>query len=333
MPDTTSTLLGTRLPLIQAPMAGAQGSRLALAVCEAGGLGSLPCAMLTPEALRRELALLRAGTRRPWNLNFFCHTPPLPDPERETRWRALLAPFHAELGTEPLPAGGARAPFSHALADLIEEGASDGLPRVVSFHFGLPAPDLVARVKAWGAAVLSTATTVAEARWLEDQGADGVIAQGLEAGGHRGHFLPHALGDDPADPAALWGQSGLMALLPLVVDAVSVPVIAAGGISSAQGVAAARSLGASAVQIGTAYLRCPEADTSALHRSALAAAREAPSEPPQRADHPVHRPASPGAGEPGHAQFGPHAQGGTGVSAGHRRTGATAGRGRTTRQC
>ena len=166
------------------------------------------------------------------------------------------------------------------LADLVEEAAFAGLPRVVSFHFGLPAPDLLARVKGWGATVLSSATTVAEARWLEDHGADGIIAQGLEAGGHRGHFLPHARGDDPADPAALWAQAGSLALLPRVVDAVTLPVIAAGGICSAQGVAAARALGASAVQVGTAYLLCPEADTGALHRAALRAARDDPAAHP-----------------------------------------------------
>lgn len=274
-------LLHTELPLIQAPMAGAQGSRLALAVSEAGGLGSLPCAMLSPEALRQELAALRAGTRRPWNLNFFCHAAPAVDAAREAAWRQRLAPLHAEFGTEPGPPGAARAPFSHALADLVEELAYAGLPQVVSFHFGLPAPDLLARVKAWGATVLASATTVAEARWLEDHGADAIIAQGLEAGGHRGHFLPHARGDDPADPAALWAQAGSLALLPRVVDAVLLPVIAAGGIASAQAAAAARALGASAVQVGTAYLLCPEADTPPLHRAALRAARDAP------ADHPT----------------------------------------------
>lgn len=280
MNAATHPLLHTTLPLIQAPMAGVQGSRLALAVSEAGGLGSLPCAMLSPDALRAELAALRAGTRRPWNLNFFCHAPALPDEGREAAWRARLAPLHAEYGTTPGPAGGARAPFSHGLADLVEEAAFAGLPRVVSFHFGLPAPDLLARVKGWGATVLSSATTVAEARWLEDHGADGIIAQGLEAGGHRGHFLPHARGDDPADPAAMWAQAGLLALLPRIVDAVTVPVIAAGGIASAQGVAAARALGASAVQVGTAYLLCPEADTGALHRAALRAARDDPAAHP-----------------------------------------------------
>lgn len=284
MPDPIS-VLPSPLPVIQAPMAGVQGSRLALAVCEAGGLGSLPCAVLSPEALGVELTRLRTHTRRPWNLNFFCHAPPVADAARENRWRSLLAPYHAAAGTQPGPPGGARAPFSHALADLIEEGGVGGMPSVVSFHFGLPAPDLLARVREWGSTVFSSATTVAEARWLEDQGADAVIAQGLEAGGHRGHFLPHANGDDPADPAALWAQAGTFALLPLVVAAVSVPVIAAGGIASPLGVAAAKLLGASAVQIGTAYLLCPEADTGPLHRAALRAARDDPSGRPTALTH------------------------------------------------
>jgi nitronate monooxygenase len=232
--------------------------------------------MLSPDALRGELATLRARTRRAWNLNFSCHAPPAMDSARVQAWHALLAPFHAELGTQPGVPGSASAPFSHALADLVEEAAYAGLPRVVSFQFGLPAPDLLQRVKGWGASVLACATTVDEARWLEDHGADGVIAQGLEAGGHRGHFLPHPRGDDPADEAAWWAQAGTLALLPQVVDAVCLPVIAAGGIASAQGVAAARALGASAVQIGTAYLLCPEADTGALHRAALRAACERP---------------------------------------------------------
>ncbi|MEO8278594.1 MAG: nitronate monooxygenase [Ideonella sp.] len=280
MPTQTHPLLQTEFPLIQAPMAGVQGSRLALAVSEAGGLGSLPCAMLSADALRAELALLRSQTRRPWNLNFFCHHEATPDPAREAAWRRLLDPYHREFATQPGPPGGARAPFSEELADLVEEGASLGMPKVVSFHFGLPSEQLLARVRIWGARILASATTVAEARWLEDHGVDGVIAQGLEAGGHRGHFLPHDQGDDPADPAALLEQAGTFALLPQIVDAVLVPVIAAGGICSAQGVAAARALGASAVQVGTAYLLCPEADTSPLHRAALRAARDAPQSRP-----------------------------------------------------
>lgn len=258
--NTLLALLGTELPLIQAPMAGVQGAALAVAVCNAGGLGSLPCAMLTPEALQTELKTLTQGTARPWNLNFFCHTPPVPDTAREARWREALAPFYAEAGLDigTVPTGAGRVPFSHAAADAVEPFR----PPVMSFHFGLPAPDLLARVKGWGSVVLSSATTVNEARWLVANGADAVIAQGVEAGGHRGMFLT----DD------LTTQVGSFALLPQIVAAVHVPVIAAGGIADAAGVAAAVALGAAGVQVGTAYLCCPEATTSALHRAALQSA-------------------------------------------------------------
>ena len=254
---TLQALLGTELPLIQAPMAGVQGAALAVAVSQAGGLGSLPGAMLTPEALLAELTALSRGTDRPWNLNFFCHTPPAPDAAREARWRKALAPFYAEAGLDlhAVPAGAGRVPFSHAAADAIEPFR----PPVMSFHFGLPAPDLLARVKGWGSVVLSSATTVEEALWLQAHGVDAVIAQGIEAGGHRGMFLT----DD------LTTQVGSFALLPQIVAAVNVPVIAAGGIADAAGVAAAMALGAAGVQVGTAYLCCPEATTSALHRAAL----------------------------------------------------------------
>jgi nitronate monooxygenase len=250
-------LLQTELPLIQAPMAGVQGSALAIAVSDAGALGSLPCALLAPDALTRELQALQAGTRRPVNLNFFCHTPPEPDAVREAAWRAALAPFYAEAGLDiaSVPAGAGRVPFSHAIADLIEPFR----PPVLSFHFGLPAPDLLARVKAWGAVVLSSATTVAEARWLQAHGADAIVVQGLEAGGHRGMFLS----DDIST------QMGTLALLPQAVAAANVPVIAAGGIADAAGVAAAIALGAAGVQVGTAYLCSDEANTSTLHRAAL----------------------------------------------------------------
>ena len=291
---TLTSLLRTEWPLIQAPMAGVQGAALAMAVSNAGGLGSLPGAMLTPEALLGELTTLAQGTSRPWNLNFFCHTPPVPDAAREARWRETLAPFYAEAGLDigAVPAGAGRVPFSHAVADLVEPFR----PPVMSFHFGLPAPDLLARVKGWGSVVLSSATTVEEALWLAAHGADAVIAQGLEAGGHRGIFLtdtsprassslrgepgaPPLRGSLPpvgADPA--WGgpapdhlttQMGTFALLPQIVAAVDVPVIAAGGIADAAGVAAAMSLGAAGVQVGTAYLCSAEATTSALHRAAL----------------------------------------------------------------
>lgn len=173
------TLLGTELPLIQAPMAGVQGSALAVAVSNAGGLGSLPGAMLTPEALRQELAAIRTGTTRPFNVNFFCHTPPAPDAAREAAWRNALAPYYAECGIDPagIAPAAARLPFSAEVADVLAEFA----PPVVSFHFGLPAPELLARVKAWGAKVLSSATTVEEGLWLQAHGVDAVIAQGCEA--------------------------------------------------------------------------------------------------------------------------------------------------------
>lgn len=250
-----STLLGTQLPLVQAPMAGSQGSAMAIAVCNAGGLGSVPAAMLGLDVLQAELSRIQAQTTRPYNVNFFCHTPPAPAPE--TEWRAALAPYYEEMGLDlaTVIPGPGRTPFSAEAAHLLRTFK----PPVVSFHFGLPSPALLAVVRSWGAKVLSSATTVEEALWLQAQGVDAIIAQGLEAGGHRGHFLMHDL----------TRQMGTFALLPQIVRAVKVPVIAAGGIADAQGVAAAMALGAAGVQVGTAYLLCPEASTSAVHRAAL----------------------------------------------------------------
>jgi nitronate monooxygenase len=254
---TLRELFGIEVPIIQAPMAGVQGSALAIAVSKAGGLGSLPCAMLGLDAVGRELAAIKAATNRPINVNFFCHTPPVPDARREQAWRGTLAPYYAEYGIDPasIPPGPGRAPFTADAAALLAEFK----PPVVSFHFGLPSPELLARVKAWGAKVLASATTVDEARWLEAHGADALIAQGAEAGGHRGIFLSEDLTT----------QVGTFALVPQLVRAVRVPVIAAGGIAEAKGVAAAMALGAAGVQVGTAYLLCPEATTSAVHRAAL----------------------------------------------------------------
>jgi nitronate monooxygenase len=255
---TLHELFGIQLPIIQAPMAGVQGSAMTVAVSNAGGLGSLPCAMLSPDGLRKELAALTSQIGgRPFNVNFFCHAPPQPNPERESAWRNLLAPYYKELGIDPqsIPATPGRAPFSHEMADVLAEFR----PPVVSFHFGLPAPELLERVRAWGAIVLSTATTIEEARWLAAHGADAIIAQGIEAGGHRGHFLS---GD-------LTKQMGTFALVPQMARETKVPVIAAGGIADARGVAAAMALGAAGVQIGTAYLLCPEATTNRIHRDAL----------------------------------------------------------------
>lgn len=252
--DLLSRLAG---PLIQAPMAGVQNHRLAATVCEAGGLGSLAAAMLTPEVLQAELQALSAATPRPYNVNFFCHTPPPCDPGRQHAWAQALSPYYREMGLDPdaIPSGPGRVPFGHDSADVLEAFA----PAVVSFHFGLPAPDLLARVKGWGSLVLASATTVQEALWLQAHGADAVIAQGLEAGGHRGMFLTQDLNT----------QMGTFALLPQIVRAVHLPVIAAGGIGTAAGVAAAKALGAAGVQVGTAFLCSHEATTSALHRAAL----------------------------------------------------------------
>ena len=245
-------------PIIQAPMAGVQDAGLAIAASQAGAVGSLPAAMLGPDALARELARLASEAGGPCNVNFFCHQPPAPDLAREAAWRQALRRFYDELGLDATPvaaAAASRQPFSEALAEVLEAHP----PAVVSFHFGLPAPALLARVKRLGVAVWSSATTLREALWLQDQGVDAVIAQGLEAGGHRGHFLD-------TDPAL---QHPTLALLRQCVPALRVPVIAAGGIGDAAGVRAARALGAAAVQAGTAYLLCPEAQTSALHRAAL----------------------------------------------------------------
>jgi len=254
---TLQRLLGIELPIIQAPMAGVQGSALAVAVSNAGGLGSLPCAMLSMDTTRKELSAIKAQTDRPFNVNFFCHAPPTPSAERESAWRAALAPYYKEYGIDidAIPVGPGRAPFSSEAAEVLHEFK----PAVVSFHFGLPPAELLARVRAWGARILSSATTVDEARWLEANGADAIIAQGLDAGGHRGIFLS----DD------LTSQLGTMALVPQIVREVNLPVIAAGGIADAKGVAAAMAMGAVGVQVGTTYLLCPEATSSAVHRAAL----------------------------------------------------------------
>jgi nitronate monooxygenase len=257
MPTSLQQRLKLELPIIQAPMAGVQDSALTLAVSNAGGLGSLPCAMLSTAQIRAELQTIREHTDKAYNVNFFCHSPPEADEQRENEWRAALRPYYLEYGIDEdnLTVAQRRNPFDREALELLQESR----PPVVSFHFGLPARELLDAVRAMGSAILCSATTVAEAVWLEKQGIDAIIAQGVEAGGHRGMFLS----DD------ITTQVGSMALLPQIVQAVNLPVIAAGGIADAEGVAAAMNLGADAVQVGTAYLLCDEATTSPVHRAAL----------------------------------------------------------------
>jgi nitronate monooxygenase len=253
-------LFGIELPIIQAPMAGSTTPEMVIAASEAGGLGSLPAAQYTPPQFREAAAVVRAGTSRPINLNFFAHAMPPEDPARQASWRTRLASYYREAGLDPavpVPPGG-RAPFDADFCAVVEEVR----PVVASFHFGLPEAGLLARVRAAGCKVIASATTVAEAVWLEEHGVDAVIAQGFEAGGHRGNFLTQDMAT----------QIGTMALVPQVVDAVRVPVIAAGGIADHRGVLAALALGAAAVQVGTAYLFTPEARIPAVHRAALRAA-------------------------------------------------------------
>jgi nitronate monooxygenase len=253
-------LFGIDLPIIQGPMAGVSTPAMAIAVSEAGGLGSLACAQLTLDQARKDLATIRQATKRPINLNFFCHKPPAAEPARIAAWRTLLAPYYRELGLDPeapIPEVN-RVPFDDGFCALVEEAR----PEVASFHFGLPERSLLDRVRTTGAKIIASATTVAEARWLEEHGCDAIIAMGLEAGGHRGNFLS----DDMAR------QVGTFALVPQVADAVKIPVIAAGGIADARGIVAAFALGASAVQIGTAYMFTPEAKLPAPHRQALRSA-------------------------------------------------------------
>jgi len=255
-------LFKTEFPIVLAPMAGVMDAELVIAAAKGGALGSLPCAMLSAEKAREQIQIIRQRVSAPVNMNFFCHKPVPADPAREARWKERLAPYYKELGLDPAaPINAAnRAPFDAATCSVVQELK----PEIVSFHFGLPEQSLLARIKAAGCKVMASATTVREAIWLEEHGADVIVAQGAEAGGHRGMFLTDNIAEQP----------GTFALVPQVVDAVKVPVVAAGGIADGRGIAAAFALGAAGVQIGTAYLRCPESKVSAPARTALAQGRD-----------------------------------------------------------
>lgn len=247
-------LFGIETPIVQAPMAAAQDAALAIAAIQGGALGSLPCALLTPDTVRAQVAEVRAAVAGPFNLNFFCHS--LPEHYDDRAWQVALHPYYEEYGVAPpLAPPPLRRPFDANMCDVV----ADLRPDVVSFHFGLPAPGLLERVRAVGCRIIASANSPAEARWLAERGVDAVIAQGWEAGGHATHFLP-------GDPSA---RMGLFALVPQIVDAVDVPVIAAGGIADARGIAAAMMLGASGVQLGTLFLATPDSRISQLHRDRL----------------------------------------------------------------
>jgi nitronate monooxygenase len=252
-------LLRIEHPVIQAPMAGVATPKLAAAVSRAGALGSLGSAVLPPDELVGQARVVRDATDRPFNVNFFCHEPPeLADPD-VARSRERFDVLYRELGLDPPD------PFVPPIAfdDARLEALLEIRPTVASFHFGLPDNAALEAIRDAGCRVLASATTVAEAEELAGRGVDVVIAQGAEAGGHRGSFL--VPGDD--------GPVGTLALVPQVVDAVDVPVIAAGGIADGRGLAAALALGAAGAQIGTAFLACPEAATHPLYREALLSAR------------------------------------------------------------
>ena len=255
-------LFKTEFPIVLAPMAGIMDADLVIAAAQGGALGSLPCALISVEKAREQINIIRQRVSAPVNMNFFCHKAVDADPAREAGWKRRLGSYYNELGLDPaMPFDAAnRAPFDAAMCALVEELK----PEVVSFHFGLPDSALLRRVKAAGCIVISSATIVREAIWLEENGADAIIAQGAEAGGHRGMFLTENIAEQP----------GTFALVPQVVDAVKVPVIAAGGIADGRGIAAAFALGAAGVQIGSAYLRCPESRVIAPARVALAQARD-----------------------------------------------------------
>src|SRR5688500_4837136 len=255
-------LFRIEVPIVQAPMAGAQDADIMIGAAQAGALASLPCALSTVEKAREQIHIVRQRVSAPLNMNFFCHKAVDASAEQEARWRMRLTPYFRELGLDPdttVPAVN-RSPLDAAMCELVEELK----PEVVSFHFGLPDKALFRRVKDTGAIVISSATIVREAVWLEQNGVDAIIAQGAEAGGHRGMFLTDSVVNQP----------GTFALVPQVVDAVRVPVIAAGGISDGRGIAAAFALGAAGVQIGSAYLRCPESKVVAPARKALGEASD-----------------------------------------------------------
>ena len=248
-------LFGISHPIIQAPMAGASTPEMAAAAANAGCLGSLGCALMNEAGYRTHFEAARAQTNGALNVNFFCHEQPVNDDEKNKAAKKRLQAYYEEFNLGELPdAVATSAPFGDEMAKAVLDTA----PNIVSFHFGLPDLGLVKQLKSRGIKVLSSATTVEEARFLERNGADAIIAQGWEAGGHHGFFLEK-------DTAAI----GTFALVPQLVDAVEVPIIAAGGIADGRGIAASLALGAAGAQIGTAFLTTQESSVPVVHQQSL----------------------------------------------------------------
>jgi len=255
-------LLQIEHPIIQAPMAGSSTPALAGAVSNAGGLGSLGCAAMSLDELVTTTDKLRTITDQPFNLNFFAHTEPQERPKVDSQVSTQIAFAYQERAISG-PSKNNTKTYDQFNIDTVS-ALLKIKPRVVSFHFGLPSTDLVAALRDTGCNILCSATTVEEAKWLAENGVDAIIAQGWEAGGHRGTF------EVSFEDFGI----GTMALVPQIVDAIDLPVIAAGGIADGRGIAAAFNLGASGVQLGSAFLSCPEASISTAHRNALQNARD-----------------------------------------------------------
>lgn len=251
-------LFDLALPIVQAPMAGVSTPALAAAVSEAGGLGSLGLGASPPAEARRMIEEVRARTDRPFNVNVFCHAPPRRDPAREAAWLGHLAPLFAEFDATP-PATLAEIYPSFLADETVLRLLLELKPPVVSFHFGLPPADWIAGLRAAGVRTMATATSQAEAARIERSGIDAIVAQGIEAGGHRGVFDPEA--PDERLPMA--------ALARLILRDTRLPVAAAGGIMNGRDLRAALDLGAAAGQLGTAFILCPESAASPAYRARL----------------------------------------------------------------
>lgn len=256
--------LGLQHPIIQAPMAGVSTPRMAAAVSQAGGLGSLAIGAGTLAQARQMIEDTRALTDRPFNINVFCHAPAVRDARREAAWLAHLAPLFGELGAA------APAVLEEIYPSFLGNDAAYALlleqrPAVVSFHFGLPAPQQIAALRQAGICTMATATSVREALLIEQAGVDAIVAQGVEAGGHRGVFEPQAPDE----------RHSTTVLLRLLAGRTRLPLIAAGGIMDGQGIRAALDLGAAAAQLGTAFVLCPESSANASYRANLQSERAA----------------------------------------------------------